>query len=67
MRSNVIRLHKAGFRLDTGRKFLLMRVVRHWNEESREVVEYGSVQSQIGWGLKQPGLVEGALAHGREI
>lgn len=26
----------------------------------------GNVQGQLGWGLDQPGLVEGVAAHGRE-
>lgn len=27
----------------------------------------GNVQSQVGWVLEQPGLLEGVLVHGREV
>jgi len=27
----------------------------------------GNIQGQVGWGFEQPGLVEGALAHGRGV
>lgn len=47
-----------------GRKFLL-REVRHWNTEVVDASSLQLLQSQVGWGSKQHGLVEDVSAHGR--
>lgn len=54
--------------------FFTVKIVRHWNTLPIPVAQKnygfcnpGSVQSQVAWGFKQPGLGEGALAQGREV
>jgi len=50
-RGNGFNLKEDKFRSDTRKKFLTMRVLRHGNRLSREVVDVplpGSVQSQVG-------------------
>ena len=42
-RSNDCKLGEGSFRLDIGKTFFTMRVVKHWNRLPREVVEAPSL------------------------
>lgn len=47
-----------------------MKVARHWYRFSRDVVDAsipGNIQDHVGWGSKQPDLVENASVCDREV
>jgi len=66
---NGFKLKEGRFRLDTRKKFLTVRIVRHRHRLPGEAVAAPSleVQGQAGRRFEQPGLVEGVPAHGRGV
>ena len=60
-RGNGVKLKEGRFRLDRRKKFFTMKVMKHWNRLSREVVDAPSLETfkvRFGWGSEQPDLVE---------
>lgn len=53
--------------MDVERKFLIVRLVRHWHRLPSELVAVPRVQAQAGGSPGQPDLVGGNPAHGRGI
>lgn len=51
---------------DIRKKFFMMKVVKHWNRMSKEVVDTWK-QGEIRWGFEQPDLLEGVRAHCRGV
>ena len=69
-RCNGFKLKEGGFRLDIRKNLFTTRVVKRWNRLPREVADApipGNIQSQVGWGFEQPGLVQGIPPHGRGV
>lgn len=59
---------KLGFRLDIEKKFLTVRVMRHWIRLPRKAVGAPeTLQDQVGWDFEQPYPVEGVPAYRRGV
>jgi len=69
-RGNGFKLKEGRFTLDIRKKFFTMRVLWHWHRLPREAVAAPSLagfKARLDGGFEQPGLVEGAPAHGRGL
>lgn len=60
-RSNGFKLKGCMFRLDVGKKFFMMKVVKHWNRLPHPWQHSKSVE--WGGGVEQPDLVEHVPSH----
>jgi len=45
IRRNAFKLKEGRFRLDIGKKFFALQVVKHWNRLPREVVDIPSLET----------------------
>lgn len=61
------RLEEGKFRLDAGKKFYTVKVLRHRLLSSCRCLILGAAQGHAGWGTGQPGLLGGVPAQGRGL
>ena len=66
-KGNGFRLKEKRFRLDIMKKFLTIRMVKHWNRLPREVMDTSSLETfrQAGPGSEQPDLAVDVPVHCR--
>ena len=66
-KGNGFRLKDKRFRLDIMKKFLTIRMVKHWNRLPREVMDTSSLETfrQAGLGSEQPDLAVDVPVHCR--
>jgi len=69
MKANSFKLKEGRFRLDVRKQIFTEgdETVEQVTQRSCGCPLPGSVQGQVGWGFKQPGLVEGVPGHGRGV